>query len=83
MLVQVKSGKETEVNLYIGKRVRMARNEIGLSQSDLSQSLSIHAVTISEKERARSPFTAEELHKIAQVTEKPIEWFYPPNGDEE
>lgn len=62
----------------IGRRVRKAREEQGLSQSDLGRSLSRRRthVAISDLELGKVKVDAEELAEIAFLLQKDISYFY-------
>lgn len=62
----------------IGQRIREAREELGLSQTELGQLLSrqrTHAA-ISELERGKVRLDAEELVEIAAILRKNLAYFY-------
>jgi transcriptional regulator with XRE-family HTH domain len=76
------SDQMRQINSYIAKQVRKARIEIRLTQSDLGEILNRDRSTIWEKEHNNNYWHAAELAIIAQATDKPIQWFYPPNDGE-
>jgi len=62
----------------IGQRIRYAREELGLSQTEFGQLLSrqrTHAA-ISELERGKVRLDAEELVEIAAILNKDLAYFY-------
>lgn len=66
----------------IGRRVRQAREERGLSQTELGRSLSrprTH-VAISDLELGKVKLDAEELGEIASILKKDISFFYFPGA---
>lgn len=58
----------------IGKRLRLAREQAGLSQSQVAKLLGVHRPTISEMEAGRRKVTAEELSELARVYDVRMEW---------
>jgi transcriptional regulator with XRE-family HTH domain len=59
----------------VGKRIKEARTEMGLKQSDLAYRIGISAQSISAFESGRIPPSQEHLKKIAQFTHKPLYFF--------
>lgn len=58
----------------IGERLRLAREQAGLSQGQVARMLSMHRPTISEIEAGRRRVTAEELATFARIYEVSIAW---------
>lgn len=58
----------------IGERLRMAREQAGLSQGQVARLLGMHRPTISEIEAGRRRVTAEELVTFAKTYEASVEW---------
>ncbi len=61
----------------IGKRVRLAREEAGLSQEELGKLLNCSGVTISTWETGKRRISLEDLHSLARVLGKPLAFFFP------
>lgn len=64
-----------------GSRVRAARRMAGLSQCDLGKRLSrplTHA-SISEIETGKTRLKVEVLREIAEITGRPVSWFFEPD----
>jgi len=64
------------MNERIVKRIKQARTERGLTQQDLANHLGRTAAAISELERGKVQVSASDLYQIAQLLNKPIEYFY-------
>jgi len=64
------------MNEIIVKRIREARLERDLTQHDLAEYLGRSTAAISELERDRVQVTASDLYLVAQLLNKPIEYFY-------
>jgi transcriptional regulator with XRE-family HTH domain len=60
----------------MGELIRQARVEQGLTQQDIANHLGRTAASISEMERGKVQVSASDLFKIAQLLNKPIEYFY-------
>jgi transcriptional regulator with XRE-family HTH domain len=73
-----------KVSEIVGQRVRWAREERGLTQAELGQRVgellgkAWFPQAVSEAERGRRQFTAEELLALAYVLDKPISFFFLP-----
>ena len=61
----------------IGKRIRQARLEAKLNQTQLAEKLNKKQATISEIERGMIDINASTLLKLAIVLEKPVSFFFP------
>ena len=59
----------------LGKRIKQARSDINLTQSDLAYRIGISAQSISAFESGRIPPSQSYLKKIAQFTHKPLYFF--------
>ncbi|HEC66736.1 MAG TPA: XRE family transcriptional regulator [bacterium] len=62
-------------NFEIGRKIKKARKEAGLTQEQLGKKLRITWEMISRYENGRSS-AKEKIERIAQYTEKPISYFY-------
>jgi transcriptional regulator with XRE-family HTH domain len=63
-------------NAAIAQRIRAARKAAGLTQEDLSKYLRRTSAAISDLERGKVKISAVDVHKLAQLLKKPIEYFY-------
>ena len=59
----------------LGKKIKLARVEMDMTQSDLAQSTNIMQKSISRYETGQSLPTLETLEKIAKVLKKPFSYF--------
>jgi transcriptional regulator with XRE-family HTH domain len=64
------------MNDLIVKKIKEARLERGLTQHDLAEHLGRSTASISELERGKVQINASDLYQVAQLTNKPIEYFY-------
>lgn len=64
-------------SLYVGRRIREAREDQGWTQAQLGQKLSrprTHAA-ISDIERGKTRLCVEEISEFAELLKKPALWF--------
>lgn len=58
----------------IARRLKMARKQAGLSQSQVAKLMGIHRPTVSEMEAGRRKVAAEELSKMAEIYDVRLSW---------
>ncbi len=56
-----------KVNIELGKRIRKFREEMGLSQEELSHKVGIHYTTLSRIERGEANSPVYTIFRISQV----------------
>lgn len=62
----------------LGRRIHQAREEAGLTQSQLAELLGLsHPQSISRYERGETEVPQKRLRRIAEVTGKPLSFFHP------
>lgn len=66
-----------EFTYEMGKLIRIAREEVGLTQSELAKKLSRHQTTISDVENGKIDISILTLVQFAKVLQKPISYFIP------
>ncbi|MCL5996054.1 MAG: helix-turn-helix domain-containing protein [Chloroflexi bacterium] len=59
----------------VGRRLREAREAVGLSQEQLGQRLSLSHVGYGDMERGRVLIGLDHLLEVCRVTGRPISWF--------
>ncbi|SHF05217.1 Transcriptional regulator, contains XRE-family HTH domain [Desulfofundulus australicus DSM 11792] len=62
----------------IGRRIQLAREEAGLSQEQLAAKIGCSQSTLSHYEQGKRRLYLAQLEKIAQVLQKPIDYFFQP-----
>ena len=62
----------------MGKRIRQAREERGMSQEELADAISRRRPSISEMETGKMEPDASTLIMLGGVLKKPLIYFYPP-----
>ncbi len=65
----------TKYGKSIGKRVKKARRELGLSQKQLAKALKLSDKTISSYEVGRAVPSFDTICKISKIVHKPIIYF--------
>lgn len=58
----------------IGTRLRLAREQAGLSQAQVAKMLHLHRPSISEAEAGRRKVSAEELVELARIYGVSVSW---------
>ena len=64
-------------SVEIGKRIRQARVDANLNQTELAEMLHKKQTSISEIERGKIEITASTLLRLAFSLEKPVSYFFP------
>jgi transcriptional regulator with XRE-family HTH domain len=59
----------------LGSRIRQARRQAGLSQSQLAAKIGAHVTSVSDWERGVNEPSVRHMTSIAEATERPIDWF--------
>jgi len=68
-------------NKQIGKRAKIARILIDITQEDLAKRIGVEPVTVSRIESGSRNITAVEIEKLSKALNRPISYFY--EGKEE
>lgn len=69
-------GKPTTLDRHIGKRIKIRRSLMGLSQANLGKRLNITFQQIQKYETGKNRVAASRLYEIARVLEVPFEYFF-------
>jgi transcriptional regulator with XRE-family HTH domain len=69
-------GKPHEVDLHVGKRLRMRRTLLGLSQGELGRSVGLTFQQIQKYERGVNRIGASRLAEFAAALSVPPGWFF-------
>lgn len=67
----------TDIDRYVGMKVRAARRELKLTQDALGQMLDITFQQVQKYERGVNRISSGKLYEIANVLKRPLEYFYP------
>jgi transcriptional regulator with XRE-family HTH domain len=74
--IRISSKKPTHVDEHVGKRLRLRRNLLGLSQDDLARRLGLTSQLIQKYEAGETRISASRLYGIAVQLAVPITWFF-------
>lgn len=69
-----RSGRKTEIDRRIGERIRMRRNEIGMSQGELGKAVDLTFQQIQKYEKGVNAIAPSRLMDIANTLNVPF-WF--------
>lgn len=59
----------------MGSRIALARHDLGLTQADLASELGLDRTAIPKIESGARKISANELVRLAEVLDRPIDWF--------
>lgn len=83
MTTKYKPKSTTALDTLIGSRIRLARQFLGLSQSELGDQLNVSFQQIQKYENGVNRVSAQRLYEIAQIVGKPVTYFYPSDAESE
>ncbi|MEP3246025.1 MAG: helix-turn-helix transcriptional regulator [Sneathiella sp.] len=69
-------GKPNQIDIYVGKRLRMRRTLRGMSQAELGQALGLTFQQIQKYEQGSNRIGSSRLYDLAQILETPITYFF-------
>ena len=69
-------GRSDSIDAHVGRRVRMRRNLLGLSQERLGEALGLTFQQVQKYERGANRIGASRLYQISRVLEVPVSFFY-------
>ncbi len=64
------------VDVYVGARVKLRRTLMGMSQERLGEALGLTFQQVQKYERGANRVSASKLHRIAEVLDVPISYFF-------
>lgn len=73
---KMSTGGPHPVDIHVGQRVRMRRNEVGMSQTNLADRLGITFQQVQKYERGTNRISTSKLYEIAIALETPITYFF-------
>ncbi len=71
-----------EKNVAIGRRLRLAREQAGLSQGQVARMLGLHRPSVTETEAGRRKVSPQELVEFARIYDVRIDWLVNADTDE-
>jgi transcriptional regulator with XRE-family HTH domain len=74
--IRLSSKKPNHVDIHVGKRLRLRRNLLGLSQDELARRLGLTSQLIQKYEAGETRISASRLYGIAGQLAIPITWFF-------
>ena len=74
--IRLASRKPNHVDLHVGKRLRLRRTLLGLSQDELGRRLGLTSQLIQKYEAGETRISASRLYDIAGQLAIPITWFF-------
>ncbi|UXN03808.1 MULTISPECIES: helix-turn-helix domain-containing protein [unclassified Bartonella] len=72
----VKKKQPDPIDVYVGSRIRLRRNSIGLSQEKLGEQLGITFQQVQKYEKGTNRVGASRLQAIAETLEVPVSFFF-------
>ena len=69
-------GVPDPIDVHVGRRVRLRRKELDLSQERLADALGITFQQVQKYERGSNRISASKLYRIAQVLHAPVSFFF-------
>ena len=70
------SNANDPVDIHVGSKLRLRRNLLGLSQTDLGKMLGITFQQIQKYERGSNRIAASRLFKLSEVLVVPVSYFF-------
>jgi transcriptional regulator with XRE-family HTH domain len=64
------------VDLHVGRRLKLRRGLVGMSQERLAELLGITYQQVQKYERGANRIGSSRLHDIARILDAPVEWFF-------
>lgn len=75
--------KPNPIDVHVGKRVRLRRTMLGLSQEKLGDSLGITFQQIQKYEKGSNRIGASRLQQLSEILKTPISFFFEDTPDTE
>ena len=69
-------GAPDRIDIYVGKKLRMRRTLLGMSQTDLGQALGLTFQQIQKYEQGSNRIGSSRLYDLAKVLDVPITYFF-------
>lgn len=74
-------GRADHIDQLVSKRLKMRRMMLGLSQQDLSNSVSVSVQQIQKYEKATNRISSGKLHAFANFLKVPVNYFFEQNDE--
>ncbi len=69
-------GKPNSVDVHVGRRVRMRRTLLGMTQTSLGEAIGLSYQQMQKYERGVNRISASRLFKLSRVLDVPIDFFF-------
>lgn len=73
---RIKKLCDSPVDIYVGKRLRIIRKSLGISQDELGSLVGVAGQQIQKYEAGYNRISASRLYEFAQIFKKPVSEFY-------
>ncbi len=70
------TGIPSPVDVHVGRRVRMRRTLLGMSQTTLGQAIGLTFQQVQKYERGTNRVSSSRLYDVARVLDVPVEFFF-------
>lgn len=64
-------------DIHVGKRVKQARNALGMSREKLAEQVGVTFQQVGKYENGENRMSCGRIAQISEVLGKRIEWFFP------
>ena len=64
------------VDVHVGQRIRVRRNLVGLSQTELSERIGVSFQQMQKYEKGANRISASRLWEVSSILDAPISWFF-------
>ena len=70
------TGIPSPVDVHVGRRVRMRRTLLGMSQTTLGEAIGLTFQQVQKYERGTNRVSSSRLYDVARVLDVPVEFFF-------
>ncbi len=74
-------GKPNQIDVYVGKRMRMRRTILGMSQADLGKALGLTFQQIQKYEQGANRIGSSRLYDLSTILGVPVTYFFDGMGE--
>lgn len=71
-----RTGKPNPIDIHVGRRVRLCRTLVGLSQEELGEAVGLTFQQIQKYERGTNRISASRLYAFSHVLDMPVPYFF-------
>ncbi len=69
------------IDVIVGKRIRLRRLQLSLSQTDLGQKLGVAFQQVQKYEKGTNRVSCSRLYDISKILDVPVTYFFSASGD--